>query len=119
MESKMETASASASASEEPEKPTKEEPEKPTKEEPEPELGEHLKGVPESILVRLASCVCERVYRVFLQRFLELEEVRMNSPMPKVQIDSLSTRSYLDHTVVPVMMDAMVAVSRLRYVHIR
>ncbi len=44
-----------------------------------------------------------------------MEEIRMESPMPKVEIDSLSTRSYLDHTVVPVIMDAMVAVAKLRY----
>ncbi len=45
-----------------------------------------------------------------------MEQVRMNSPMPKAEIDSLSTRSYLDHTVVPIMMDAMITVARQRYV---
>ncbi len=43
-----------------------------------------------------------------------MQEARMEAPMPKVEIDSLSTRSYLDHTVVPVMMDAMAAVARQR-----
>ena len=43
-----------------------------------------------------------------------MEEQRMKAPMPKVEIDSLSTRAYLDHTVVPIMMDAMSAVARQR-----
>ena len=41
----------------------------------------------------------------------------MKAPMPKVEIDSLSTRSYLDRTVVPILLDAMAEVARRRYVH--
>ncbi|XP_064402726.1 protein dpy-30 homolog [Halichondria panicea] len=75
------------------EKMSKEEPEQQSEDQAE----EPIKGLPDSVL-----------------RFIEMQEARMEAPMPKVEIDSLSTRSYLDHTVVPVMMDAMAAVARQR-----
>ncbi len=99
----METASSS-----EEEKTAKEEPEQPEEE------SEPIKTLPESVLVSSALFGCARFYYLLCQRFIEMQEARMEAPMPKVEIDSLNTRSYLDHTVVPVMMDAMAAVARQR-----
>lgn len=49
---------------------------------------------------------------------MKMEEQKMKAPMPKVEIDSLSTTAYLDHTVVPIIMDAMTEVARKRYFNV-
>lgn len=33
---------------------------------------------------------------------------------PRVDVQSLNTRAYLDHTVVPILLDAMAAVAKER-----
>lgn len=45
------------------------------------------------------------------------EELVDRSKRPKVEIQSLNTRAYLDHTVVPILLDAMAAVAKERWVH--
>ena len=50
----------------------------------------------------------------FLQKFLAMEAERAAAPRPKVDIQSLSTRAYLDHTVVPILLDAMATVAKER-----
>ena len=42
------------------------------------------------------------------------EELVDRSKRPKVEIQSLNTRAYLDHTVVPILLDAMAAVAKER-----
>lgn len=91
---------------------------------------EQPKGVPEATLVNKLGAPCLAIYiylnymHIFfillslIQRFLEMEEQRMKAPMPKVEIDSLSTRSYLDRTVVPILLDAMAEVARRRYIYL-
>ena len=37
------------------------------------------------------------------------------APRPKVEVQSLTTRGYLDHTVVPILLDGMAVVARERY----
>ena len=49
-----------------------------------------------------------------LQKFLVAEEERAAAPRPKIDIQSLSTRAYLDHTVVPILLDAMATVAKER-----
>ena len=59
------------------------------------------------------------VYMFFhLQKFLVAEELVDRSKRPKVEIQSLNTRAYLDHTVVPILLDAMAAVAKERWVHV-
>ena len=53
----------------------------------------------------------------YLQKFLVAEELVDRSKRPKVEIQSLNTRAYLDHTVVPILLDAMAAVAKERWVH--
>ena len=57
-----------------------------------------------------AAGVPERVQEIAQD---ELEKAKQ--PMRKVEIQSLNTRAYLDHTVVPILMDAMTAVAKERY----
>lgn len=47
---------------------------------------------------------------------LDAEEQSSVTSQSKVEIQSLSTRSYLDHTVVPILLDAMAVVARERCV---
>ena len=49
-----------------------------------------------------------------LQKFLAMEAERAAAPRPKVDIMSLSTRAYLDHTVVPILLDAMATIAKER-----
>lgn len=58
----------------------------------------------------VSPAVPERVQEIAKD---ELE--RTKQPMQKVEIQSLNTRAYLDHTVVPILMDAMTAVAKDRY----
>ena len=37
------------------------------------------------------------------------------APRPRVDVQSLNTRGYLDHTVVPILLDAMAAVAKERW----
>ena len=53
---------------------------------------------------------------LYLQKFLVAEELVDRSKRPKVEIQSLNTRAYLDHTVVPILLDAMAAVAKERWV---
>lgn len=48
------------------------------------------------------------------QKFLAMETERAAAPRPKVEIQALSTRAYLDHTVVPILLDAMATVAKER-----
>ena len=52
----------------------------------------------------------------FMQKVLEGEGATEESvpPKPRVDVQSLNTRAYLDHTVVPIILDAMAAVARER-----
>ena len=50
-----------------------------------------------------------------IQEIAEAEKEKAKQPMQKVEIQSLSTRAYLDHTVVPILLDAMTAVAKERY----
>lgn len=54
------------------------------------------------------------VYCFVLQKVLEGEREVSAGARPKVDVQSLSTRAYLDHTVVPIMLDAMAAVAKER-----
>ena len=49
-----------------------------------------------------------------VQEIAKDELKRTKQPMQKVEIQSLNTRAYLDHTVVPILMDAMTAVAKDR-----
>lgn len=49
-----------------------------------------------------------------LQKVLDAEEQSSGTSHSKVELQSLSTRSYLDHTVVPILLDAMAVVARER-----
>lgn len=49
-----------------------------------------------------------------VQEIAKEELERTKQPMQKVEIQSLNTRAYLDHTVVPILMDAMTAVAKER-----
>lgn len=49
-----------------------------------------------------------------VQEIAKDELERTKQPMQKVEIQSLNTRAYLDHTVVPILMDAMTAVAKDR-----
>ena len=49
-----------------------------------------------------------------IQEIAEAEKEKAKQPMQKVEIQSLSTRAYLDHTVVPILLDAMTAVAKER-----
>lgn len=44
------------------------------------------------------------------------ENQRLEADRAPVDLQSLSTRAYLDYTVVPILMDAMTAVAKERYV---
>ena len=50
-----------------------------------------------------------------IQEIAEEEKAEAKQPMQKVEIQSLNTRAYLDHTVVPILLDAMTAVAKERY----
>ena len=43
------------------------------------------------------------------------ESQRLEADRAPVDLQSLSTRAYLDYTVVPILMDAMTAVAKERY----
>lgn len=45
-----------------------------------------------------------------------MEDLARGSTRPKVDVQSLNTRAYLDHTVVPILLDAMAVVARERWV---
>lgn len=47
------------------------------------------------------------------QKFLSVGQER-GGQRPRVELQSLSTRAYLDHTVVPILLDAMAAVAKER-----
>ena len=49
-----------------------------------------------------------------LQKFLEVERGVESDPQPRVEVQGMSTRAYLDHTVVPILLDAMSAVVKER-----
>jgi protein dpy-30 len=49
-----------------------------------------------------------------IQEIVEEEKAEAKQPMQKVEIQSLNTRAYLDHTVVPILLDAMTAVAKER-----
>ena len=40
------------------------------------------------------------------------------APRPRVDVQSLNTRGYLDHTVVPILLDAMAAVAKERWARV-
>ena len=44
----------------------------------------------------------------------EEQSIGASHTQSKVDVQSLSTRSYLDHTVVPILLDAMAVVARER-----
>ncbi len=48
------------------------------------------------------------------QKFLSVEQEGGGVQRPRVDLQSLSTRAYLDHTVVPILLDAMAAVAKER-----
>ena len=52
------------------------------------------------------------------QKFLSVEQegggVSPEPPRSKVDLQSLNTRAYLDHTVVPILLDAMAVVAKER-----
>ena len=49
------------------------------------------------------------------QKVLDVEEQQSAATShSKVELQSLNTRSYLDHTVVPILLDAMAVVARER-----
>lgn len=48
-----------------------------------------------------------------LQKVLESDRGE-GTPRPRVDVQSLNTRGYLDHTVVPILLDAMAAVAKER-----
>ena len=55
---------------------------------------------------------------LLVQNFLAAEEESLSSAAPQmkgVDLQSLATRPYLDHTVVPILLDAMTAVAKERY----
>ena len=56
----------------------------------------------------------------FLQRFLdgddETSENSDNESPSRLEIQSLDTRRYLDHTVVPILLEALAEVARERLV---
>ena len=49
----------------------------------------------------------------FLQKVMSGERGE-GSERPRVDLQSLNTRAYLDHTVVPILLDAMAAVAKER-----
>ena len=51
-----------------------------------------------------------------VQEMVASEKERVKQNMPKVELQSLNTRAYLDHTVVPILLDAMTAVAKERQV---
>ena len=51
-----------------------------------------------------------------LQKVIDVEEHSSNVSHSKVELQSLTTRNYLDHTVVPILLDAMSVVARERCV---
>ena len=46
---------------------------------------------------------------------MESEREGGGSARPRVDVQSLNTRGYLDHTVVPILLDAMAAVAKERW----
>lgn len=50
---------------------------------------------------------------LFLQKVMSGERGE-GSERPRVDLQSLNTRAYLDHTVVPILLDAMAAVAKER-----
>lgn len=46
---------------------------------------------------------------------MECEAAGVKRGMSKVDVQSLSTRSYLDHTVVPILLDGMAVLAKERY----
>lgn len=51
-----------------------------------------------------------------LQKVIDAEERSSSVTHSKVELQSLTTRNYLDHTVVPILLDAMAVVARERCV---
>ncbi len=52
----------------------------------------------------------------YFQKVIDTEEQSSAASRSKVELQSLSTRNYLDHTVVPILLDAMAVVARERCV---
>lgn len=50
-----------------------------------------------------------------MQKLMDIEEQASGTPQPKVELQSLNTRNYLDHTVVPILLDAMAVVAKERW----
>ena len=50
------------------------------------------------------------------QQVLDYELEKMKHPKTAVEIQSMSTRAYLDHTVIPILLDAMAVVAKERCV---
>ncbi|KAL5463205.1 hypothetical protein EMCRGX_G032084 [Ephydatia muelleri] len=48
------------------------------------------------------------------RQVLDYELERMKHPKTTVEIQSMSTRAYLDHTVIPILLDAMAVVAKER-----
>ena len=77
-------------------------------------------GIPEAAHVRHLHKVsnkkaCYLILFLVIQKVLEADELSSRTPRSKVELQSLSTRSYLDHTVVPILLDAMTVVARERW----
>ena len=78
-----------------------------------------MQGMPDAVQVRLAvyawyNKVINAVLNI--QKVLDTEEQSSGVSRSKVELQSLSTRNYLDHTVVPILLDAMAVVARERCV---
>jgi len=69
--------------------------------------------VPPSTSVR-KQCLIFQVFYPILQRTVTEESKHLEAERTPVDLQSLSTRAYLDYTVVPIIMDAMTAVAKER-----
>ena len=78
-------------------------------------------GLPDAAQV-VVLLICTRHYTTdkknrshsFLQKVLDSSRGE-GVPRPRVDVQSLNTRGYLDHTVVPILLDAMAAVAKERW----
>ena len=68
----------------------------------------------QTYVFQLTVKVCLLIY-LFVKRVVIEENQRLEADRPPVDLQSLSTRAYLDYTVVPILMDAMTAVAKERY----
>lgn len=45
---------------------------------------------------------------------MEVENAGVKTGMPRVDLMSLNTRAYLDHTIVPILLEGMVVLAKER-----